>query len=63
MNASVSREDVLALEQRIEILENNVDQIRNFMMRIAVNTGTLTKAQAKEAMGEEQFQNVFEKSA
>ncbi len=47
------------LHQRVDTLESDIDYIRGVVMRIAVNTGTMEKDEAREVMGDERFRDVF----
>ncbi|WP_330633796.1 transcriptional regulator [Halocatena halophila] len=44
---------------RLDSLENEVDQLRDVVMQIAVNTGTLSKEEARDAMGFTRYRRVF----
>ncbi|WP_390207998.1 hypothetical protein [Halocatena marina] len=47
------------MHQRVDTLESDIDYIRGVVMRIAVNTGTMEKDEAREVMGDERFRDVF----
>lgn len=54
------QEDIADLNQRMNEVEADNDQIKDYVMQIGVHTGTFTRQQAKEIMGEERFRNAFE---
>ncbi|MCO8256783.1 transcriptional regulator [Haladaptatus sp. AB618] len=52
VSAFVSPEDVAALDERLSTLENDVEQMKAVIVKIAVHTGTLTEDQAEELLEE-----------
>lgn len=54
------REVQAAHSQRIDEVEADIKTIRSQVMQIAVHTGTFDKDKARDIMGEEWFQDVFE---
>lgn len=52
VSAFVSPEDVAALDERLSTLENDVEQMKAVIVKIAVHTGTLTEDQAEDLLEE-----------
>ncbi|WP_435157437.1 hypothetical protein [Haladaptatus sp. DFWS20] len=51
-SAFVSPEDAVALDERLSTLENDVEQMKAVIVKIAVHTGTLTEDQAENLLKE-----------
>lgn len=52
VSTTVATEDVAALTQRMDALENDVEEVQNLVIRIAVKTGIITEEQAAEMVDE-----------
>lgn len=48
------------LGERVAALEQDMALVKGIVMRIGVDQGTITKAQAKDVLSEERFQELFE---
>lgn len=61
LHAFVSPEEVAALEQRVESLEDNLKDVKGIMLRLGVHTDMLSKDQVRERIDEEWYQEVFDR--
>lgn len=59
LDTAVTAESVEDLAERVDELEETLLWVRGTVMRNGVAQGTITKEQAREMMGEEEFQQFF----